>query len=304
MPSRSAPCRLCGALSAHVVEYDVRRFSGYWADVDASVPNVEIRRCRRFGSYFTASMPAPALIEGQYGVDWDEYYARDEYSPRRRVDRCLSQIARFVRPGSRVMDVGGGNGAFAMAATATYEAWFQELNPGRTERLREAGVTTVRSVEEAPAGTFDAITLWDVYEHVWPHDGFLEPISRALAPDGLLVIEVPSPSRLVPVFLLLGRVLGSPKREAALSQVCDYSHLQLMTPRELIHDLRTYGFDPVHLETLSELSYAGIVYARRVVPSDAVAKLVGSAFDWRPLRRALLGNNKTFVVARRPVAGA
>jgi SAM-dependent methyltransferase len=292
------PCRICGGPSDHVVEYDITHLGGYWAKVGAPIPAVEIRRCRRYGSYFTSKLPASALIEGQYMIDWEAYYAVEEFSPEGKADRCLSQIARFVPPGSRVMDVGGGNGAFSLAAAADYDSWLQELNPGRSERLRETGVTVLHTVEEAPDGTFDAITLWDVYEHVWPHGGFLDPIRRALAPKGLLMIEVPSPTRLVPVQLLLGRLSNTPRREVSLSQICDFSHLQLMTPRELHHELHTQGFEVVHSESLSELSYAGVVYARRVIPSERLATRVGSAFERRPFRRALLGDNKSFVVAR------
>jgi SAM-dependent methyltransferase len=195
--------------------------------------------------------------------------------------------------------VGGGNGAFSLSAAADYDCWFQELDPDRSERLRDRGVTVLETVDEAPAGTFDAITLWDVYEHVWPHAPFLRPIRRALAPEGLLLVEVPTPSRLVPVHRLLGRWRRTPAREASLAQICDFSHLQLMTPRELMYSLRLHGFEVVHHELLSELSYAGVVYARRILRPEVVAKCVGAAFDWRPLRRMVLGNNKVFVVAKK-----
>ena len=231
-------------------------------------------------------------------VDWDDYYADEEFSAEGKAARCLSQIRRFVPPGSRVMDIGGGNGAFSLAAAEDYDSWLQELSPSRSQHLKEAGVTVLHAVEAAPEATFDAITLWDVYEHVWPHDRFLDPIRRALAPTGLLLIEVPSPTRLVPLALLLGRLSSIPRREESFSQVCDFSHLQLTTPRELHHQLHAHGFDVVHSESLSELSYAGAVYARRVIPSERLAKRVGSAMDWRPFRKALLGDNKTFVVAR------
>ena len=297
MPSLSVPCRLCGGPSAHVATYDIRLLNGYWATVDAAIPPVEIRRCRTYGSYFTSTVPTPALIEAQYIVDWDEYYT-DDRSPERKADRCLAQIAHFVPSGSRIMDVGGGNGAFSMVAAGRYDSWLQELHHGPSERVVEAGVTVLDTIDESPDGTFDAITLWDVYEHVWPHDGFLDQIRRALAPRGLLLIEVPSPSHLVPVQLLLGRLSHTPRREMSFSQVCDFSHLQLMTPRELRQELRMQGFEVLHVESLSELSYAGAVYAKRLIPSERLAGWVGSAFEWRPFRRIVLGHNKTFVVAR------
>lgn len=280
------------------MSYDITNLGGYWADVDVPIPAVEIRRCSAHGSYFTTEVPAATLIEGQYMVDWDDYYADKEFSAEGKAGRCLSQTRRFVPPGSRVMDIGGGNGAFSVAAAEEYDSWLQELTLSRSSHLKEAGVTALRSVEAAPEATFDAITLWDVYEHVWPHDRFLDPIKRALAPTGLLLIEVPSPTRLVPLIVLLGRLSTSPRREVSFSQVCDFSHLQLTTPRELHHQLHAYGFEVVHSESLSELSYAGPVYARRMIPSGRLAKRVGAAMEWRLFRRALLGNNKTFVVAR------
>ena len=281
MRSRTAPCRLCGGSSVHIVSYDITHLGGYWANLDASIPVVEIRRCSTYGSYFTYEVPASDLIEGQYMVDWDEYYADEEFSADGKADRCLSQIRHFVPPRSRVMDIGGGNGAFSLAAAKEYDSWLQELTPSRSRRLEDAGVTILHSVDAAPEAAFDAITLWDVYEHVWPHDRFLDPIRRALAPTGLL-----------------GHLSNTPRREVSFSQVCDFSHLQLTTRSELHHQLNAHGFDVVHSESLSELSYAGAVYARRVIPSERLAKRVGSAMEWRPLRRAVLGGNKTFVVAR------
>ena len=84
-----------------------------------------------------------------------------------------------------------------------------------------------------------------------------------------------------------------------LSQVCDFSHLQLMTPRELRHELRVQGFEVVHAESLSELSYAGAVYARRLIPSGEAGE-VGSGPRSIGGRSAgsSSANNKTFVVAR------
>ena len=292
------PCRICGGPSAHVAEYDIIHLGGYWANVDAPIPAVEIRRCGRYGSYFTSNVPAPELLEGQYITDWEEYYADADHQAEPKAARCLSQMSRFVQRGSRVMDVGGGNGAFALAAAAEHDSWLHELSPARSEQLTEAGVTVIPTIDAAPAGTFDAITLWDVYEHVWPHDRFLDPIRRALAPHGLLFLEVPSPTHLVPVQRLLGRLSRSPRRERSFSQICDFSHLQLLTPREMQHELGTYGFEVIHSERLSDLSYSGVVYARRLIPSEWAAQRVGSAFDRRAIRRAVLGDNKTFVVAR------
>ena len=146
MRSRSAPCRLCGGPSVHIVSYDITNLGGYWANVDAPIPAVEIRRCSTYGSYFTYEVPASYLIEGQYMVDWDDYYADEEFSAEGKAARCLSQTRRFVPPESRVMDIGGGNGAFSLAAAEDYDSWLQELSPSRSQHLKEAGVTVLHAV--------------------------------------------------------------------------------------------------------------------------------------------------------------
>jgi cyclopropane fatty-acyl-phospholipid synthase-like methyltransferase len=291
-------CRLCGGPSDHCAEYDPKALGGYWASLTVPVPSIEIRRCRRFGSYFTSVVPAAEMIRGQYLVDWNEYYGDALRSAERKAQRCLSQLARFVPPNSRVLDVGGGDGAFVLAAASNYRCWLQELNGTDSERLERAGVTTVSSIDEAPTGSFDAITLWDVYEHVWPHAEFLALIRRALAPGGQLLMEVPSPTRLSRPLIWLGSFSRTPRRERTFAQVCDFSHLQLMTARELAHEVQTLGFDVLHVESMSELSYAGQVYAERLIGPRSLAKLIGRAFDQRAIRRTVLGNNKVFVLAR------
>jgi cyclopropane fatty-acyl-phospholipid synthase-like methyltransferase len=167
------------------------------------------------------------------------------------------------------------------------------------ERLASAGVKSVESVGDAGAGRFDAITLWDVFEHVWPHDDFLRPITATLKDAGTLIIEIPSPSRLVPLFLAMSHASRSPRREVLLAQICNFTHLQLLTRRELCAYLPRYGYEVVHSETYSELSYAGVEYAQRVIKWKLAAEFIGDIFDRPMTRRALLGDNKTFVVARK-----
>jgi 2-polyprenyl-3-methyl-5-hydroxy-6-metoxy-1,4-benzoquinol methylase len=290
---------MCGGPSKELARYDLSAFGGYWSEVGCDT-RVEIRRCTRFGSFFTASVPSPALIVGQYEKVDASYYDRETSDPTHKVARCVELVQRFVAPGARVIDVGGGNGAFAIAARrAGFESWLQEHAQIPVRRLESENVAWVSALEDAPAGSFDLVTLWDVYEHVWPHDEFLAPIRRALKPGGMLAIEIPSPSRLVPIFVALGWLYPSPRREWALAQICNFTHLQLMTARELEHTLPKLGFEVLHTQRFSELSYRGVSYARRVIPSERAARWVGSLFDQRWVRALLLGSNKTFVAARR-----
>ena len=81
-------CRLCGARSISVRRYDVRQLGGYWAKVRCNT-EVEIRRCSRFGSYFTNQVPTPELIAGQYAIDTETYYDHHDFEPSAKAVRCV-----------------------------------------------------------------------------------------------------------------------------------------------------------------------------------------------------------------------
>ena len=291
-------CRLCGGSSTRVVEYDLGKLGGFWAQADCET-TVEIRKCTRFGSLFTARIPRRDLLIGQYLIDLGEFYTDPFRKPDARAVRCVGQVLPHLHAGQSILDVGGGNGAFAFqAAGKGLRAMLQEHGKVPARALLSAGVTVVNSLEEVPSGTADAVSLWDVYEHVWPHDEFLQPIKRVLKPKGLLFVEIPSPSNLVPLFIAMSRFLSSPKSERALAQICNFTHLQLMTPDELRHSLEAQGFTIQHLTGFSELSYRGVAYAERLIGWKAGAKVVGALFDNAYFRRMLLGKNKTFAVAQ------
>ncbi len=289
-------CRLCGGPSDLVRRYDIGRLGGYWSQADCDTV-VEIRRCARFGSFFTSHLPQPSLLAGQYATRQD--YENPNIDPSSKARRCVRLIREFASPGARLIDIGGGNGAFALAAQqAGFSACLQELGSPPVKLLDRSGVSFVGDLSELDSRSFDIATLWDVYEHVWPHDAFLAPIRRILKTNGLLAIEIPSPSRLVPILRALGSLSASPRSDRMFEQICNFTHLQLMTAAELRHTLPNHGFEVVHFRTLSELSYKGVAYADRVFPWRPVAKAVGALFDNKRVRKVLLGDNKTFVLAR------
>lgn len=300
MMTSAGVCRLCGGPAESWVRYDITAFQPSWRQRGVD-PMVEIARCVTHGSWFTLTVPDPAALASQYQTSSaTEYYEDENRSPGRRNQRLLQQLQGAVPRGARVIDVGGGDGSFAVqAARAGYDSTLLEIGDLDRTRLDEAGVRLTSAFTDADAGQFDAVTLWDVYEHVWPHAEFLAPIRTALRPRGRLLIEVPSPSNLVWPFLAMGAALPSPRREIAWSHVVSFTHVQLMTPSELRATLQGHGFQVVALQTSSELAYRGVEYAQRIVPFAPLARAVGAVFDHPVARRHLLGHNKTFLVAEK-----
>jgi SAM-dependent methyltransferase len=93
-------------------------------------------------------------------------------------------------PGARVLDAGAGRGRFvASARAAGYDA--AGIEP--SSRSAAAGVARA-SIEEAAfaPGSFDAVTLWHVLEHLPDPGAALRRIAGWLAPGGTILVGVPN----------------------------------------------------------------------------------------------------------------
>jgi SAM-dependent methyltransferase len=135
-------------------------------------------------------------------------------------------------PTARVLDAGAGRGRFVAGARAAgYDAVGIEPSP------RSAAPGVVRaSIEEASfePGSFDAITLWHVLEHLADPGAALRRIAGWLAPGGTLLVGVPNLASWQARF-------GGPR----------WYHLDVprhrthFTPSGLEALLRASGFEPV-----------------------------------------------------------
>ncbi|MEW5989267.1 MAG: class I SAM-dependent methyltransferase, partial [Chloroflexota bacterium] len=164
-------------------------------------------RCRHCGLIY--QNPALTLAElGDYYPDDYLPYAKaiqSESSPFRRLDleyglvrRCRRLMRHRPSPG-RLLDVGCATGLFlnAMRERDWQVAGVEpSLNASTYARQTFNLDIYTGTLEEAglPAAHFDAVTLWDVLEHVIDPKATLAEIGRILKPGGLLVLSLPNPS--------------------------------------------------------------------------------------------------------------
>ncbi len=116
-----------------------------------------------------------------------------------RRDIVLAVLARHVRPGARILDVGCGTGFFLEAASGRYDAWGVDPSPTAVRLCRERGLTQVLEGVADPlpvSGAFDAILFLDVLEHLDDDRGALIEARRHLAPGGIVLATVPAFMRL------------------------------------------------------------------------------------------------------------
>ena len=107
----------------------------------------------------------------------------------------LSLIStHFPKPG-RILDVGCSSGSFL--DIAKHEAWDcygLELNAGEAKLARAKGHTIQECLISAGEFDvkFDAISLWDVYEHIKDGAEFLRHCRNLLTSDGVVFLQSPS----------------------------------------------------------------------------------------------------------------
>ncbi|WP_324673999.1 methyltransferase domain-containing protein [Hymenobacter sp. GOD-10R] len=173
-------------------------------DKSVSKESFAIVQCTACGFQFTNPRPDAVSI-GRY-YESDEYVSHNSaaaglinqaykvarfFTMRRKV-ALLNKVA--ARKG-KVLDYGCGTGHFLAACKAN--GWqVQGLEPSpraRAEATKRVG-KPIEADNLGPfeAGSFDAITLWHVLEHVHDLNDTLRQLISLLKPEGTLIIAVPN----------------------------------------------------------------------------------------------------------------
>lgn len=173
-----------------------------WREVGASEPALgarrfALRRCPGCGTAVTEGEPEPGWNDaGAFRAGRPRLYRIATPWLRIYDAQRLALLRRLAGPPARVLDAGAGQGRFVAAATAAgYTAVGIEPASRGVQRAAEAGSpVTQAGVEEfeAAPGSFDAITLWHVLEHLERPAEALARLHGWLAPGGGLLVGVPN----------------------------------------------------------------------------------------------------------------
>lgn len=206
--------------------------------------NLKVARCLQCGHGFVWPVPSAAFIESIYreksyyeGADDSigfRDYASLEPARARMFNRHLDRLEAQVAVG-RILDVGCANGDFLGAARQRgWEVYGADPSAARAE-VEARGIKLVgTTVHDADVrdGTLDAITFWDVLEHVTDPIADLTRARELLKPDGVLALTVPDSSN------LLARISG--RRWFGYRTAGE--HLQFYTASSLARALEKAGF--------------------------------------------------------------
>ena len=163
-------------------------------------------RCHDCGFLLTQDFPDETEI-GRY-YDFPDYISHTD-THKGLVNKLyhhvrahmLKRKARLVetelhRQQGRLLDVGAGTGYFA--DTMRRRGWqveATEKNAGARQTALERFGLHIRPAEDLqtfPDGSFEAITLWHVMEHLQPLNETWEQLHRLLADYGMLIVAVPN----------------------------------------------------------------------------------------------------------------
>lgn len=219
-------------------------------------PRPELLECPGCGLVSLAVFPAAAERKAGYQEDYYDAEQGERFlGPLEQVVRFFRRLRRrdllrFKVTPRRFLDVGCGRGLLVeLFAEASFEAVGTQLSE-TAARAAQARGTDVRVGElrelALPAASFGMVVLYHVLEHVETPLADLREVKRLLAPEGLLVVEVPSFAR--PGYRLLG-----------LRDLCiDYPHhLYFFTPKTLRALLEAAGFE-VSAESHFSLEYSPV----------------------------------------------
>ncbi|MBX3191926.1 MAG: class I SAM-dependent methyltransferase [Labilithrix sp.] len=127
--------------------------------------------------------------------DGNEAYYLDETNLASCREK-VAFVASHLPAGKRLLDAGANFGHFLSVARDRYEARGVEISKAAVAwSIDHFGVenhaASIYALPKELAGPYDAVTLWDVIEHVPRPAEALEALRRTLAPGGLLFLSTP-----------------------------------------------------------------------------------------------------------------
>jgi SAM-dependent methyltransferase len=158
-----------------------------------------IWRCKSCGLIFPNPIPLPAEGVGElYALDPASYFQNHDAEQKLTAARQLMLDAeRLTGVRGRVLDVGSGRGDVLVAAReAGWEATGIDLSPSFADYAAKCSGAEVRRepIERCgfADGSFDAVILAAVLEHLYDPDATVGEIARVLRPGGAFFVDVPN----------------------------------------------------------------------------------------------------------------
>jgi SAM-dependent methyltransferase len=163
-------------------------------------------KCNQCGLIYQNPRPTINEIGVHYPQEYDSYHpvpnsVKDSRLMSKAIQYGINKRCRIVNEnceGGSILDIGCATGEFlnGMRQYPTWNIYGVEISPFASQIARERFNLEIftGTLEQAtyPDEFFDAVTLWDVFEHLHDPARTLMEIHRILKPKGILVVRVPN----------------------------------------------------------------------------------------------------------------
>ena len=247
------------------VSPDGFHFTDYLDPVEEIAPEIDVSRLTDVESSY---------IESQLQANLDKFGNQVDI-----LTRCLSPH------GSRILDIGCGGGLFlSLLKQKGAQVTGIELSDSRAYYAQTKHGLEIYKIpiesdfwQKGYADHFDAITLWDVIEHVNYPFRTLQCAVNVLKGDGYLMIDTPCRDSFYHRFgeftyrLTGGRV---PTFLNAMYSSHLFGHKQIFSTAEMRQLFESVGLQVVDLHKFHELSFPYEFYLRKLFKSQVLVKLL------------------------------
>lgn len=228
--------------------------------------------------------PPPSEMDEHYGEDYDRAIDRAGSDPRQWTGRCDKLLS--YKCGGRILDLGCSSGGFlASLKSQPWECFGIEMSERVAKKAdAKAGAHIfVGDILDAPFApqSFDAITCFHVFEHLYQPKEVLAKVHQWLKPGGIFYCMVPNiDSSGAGIFGSYWYALELPR------------HLYHFSPVSLRRLASTVGFEEVSISTHREMFIEASV---RYVFEDAckrigiqrvpLARAKPASLPWKVIRK-------------------
>lgn len=158
--------------------------------------------CHRCHAVFITPRPTAEQLDRAYD---ENYYGKGSSKFFPVLERVIEywrrgrsrRVARLLKPGARIIDIGCGNGQFgSFLIDQGFEVWGTEHQGKASSRAAKITGLTLKLGEvydlELPTQHFDAVTMWHVIEHLGEPQRVLDRIQQLVRPGGYFLFSLPN----------------------------------------------------------------------------------------------------------------
>jgi 2-polyprenyl-6-hydroxyphenyl methylase/3-demethylubiquinone-9 3-methyltransferase len=256
----------------------------------------------------------PPEIDGSQLTDKELSYIETQLQANSRKFRHQVEVLRTHLPlkGANVLDIGCGGGLFlALLKQEGANVRGIELNDSRAHyaSIRHSLEIHKQPIEndfwqKGYKNHFDAVTLWDVIEHVNYPVQALQCAANVLKPGGLLLIDTPARDSFYHQAGALTYRLSGGRVPTFLNAMYSshlFGHKQIFSTAEMKDIFTSSGLEVIQLQKFHELSFPYEFYLKKLLRSEAFVRLslpAVRAFFWLFKIR-----NKMLVIGRKTNRG-